>query len=112
MSLKLNHETNQWETAHNGGTTTFHRSNRYRSTLNVDLPDTVRQEIFKKQRVNAAMANAKYAARCIANRIVGGAVMTVHDVESQLATYNVHKPLREFATRCTLEIVAQKRGAK
>lgn len=86
---------------------------QYRAPLNVDLPDSVRQEIFKRKRVNAAFAHAKHAARqCATQIIVHGWNPTTHDVESRMASYLVHKPLREYATQLTFEIALQMRAKR
>ena|ERR1051325_4317397 len=112
MSLRFNHNTAQWDTAPDQKATRFRATHTYSAPMNVELTEQERGERFKQQRVNATVSHAKYAARCIANRILQGVSMTVHDVETQLATYLVPKPAREFATRMTLEIVAKKRSSR
>lgn len=110
MSLRFNHNTAQWDTAPDQKASRFRATHTYSAPMNVDLSQEIRTEKFKQQRTNAIVAHAKWAARMIAKNILSGLNMSVYDVETSLATYQVAKPAREFATRMTLEIVAKKRG--
>lgn len=62
------------------------------------------QYASRQQRVNSAFAYAKYAARMCARQIFDNNLsLDSIDIMARMATYQVNKFLREYATKLTFE---------
>lgn len=92
---------------------------QYTAPLDVDLSPEVRADTYRQRRVRAAVSHAKWAARSYAKNLIrrqetnfgvdavsdaGGAV----GIAKQMATYQVHGPLREYAARVCIRLVQEK----
>lgn len=92
---------------------------QYQAPLNVDLSPEVRADTYRQRRVKDAISHAKWAARQYATLLIrrqetifghdalagaGGSV----GIAKQMATYQVHAPLRDYAARVCVRLVQEK----
>jgi hypothetical protein len=92
------------------------QSNAYETPLSVDLSDTQRAEVFKKEFVSDAVKHAKRSAKVYANVLLNRMEASHHyvleksemEIQQVMATYGVHKALVDYAAKVCRRIVNER----